>query len=181
VAIEPTEKIRALFATYSNEGENNMGLDMYLEARKHIPKVDWAHSSQNQMAVNPQFALVATASKMDHIATDIYGASIEVVCAYWRKANAIHKWFVQFVQEGVDDCETYTVSVTQLKQLRDLCQKAVDSKNPALLPPQEGFFFGGTDIDQWYWKSITDTIEQLDRILNLPDIEELNFFYHSSW
>ena len=24
--------------------------------------------------------------------------------ASWRKANAIHKWFVDNVQDGVDDC-----------------------------------------------------------------------------
>lgn len=154
---------------------------MYLEASKHIPKVDWAHSSQDHMAVNPQFALVATASKMDHVATDIYGATIDVVCAYWRKANAIHGWFVKNVQKGVDDCDNYYVGIDQLKELKSLCQKTLEEKNPSLLPPTEGFFFGGTDIDQWYWEEITNTIAQLDRIFNLPDIDELGFSYHSSW
>jgi len=131
--------------------------------------------------VNPQFALVATASKMDHVATDIYGATIDVVCAYWRKANAIHGWFVKNVQKGVDDCDNYYVGIDQLKELKSLCQKTLEEKNPSLLPPTEGFFFGGTDIDQWYWEEITNTIAQLDRIFNLPDIDELGFSYHSSW
>lgn len=154
---------------------------MYLEASKHIPKVDWAHTSRDKMAVNPQFALVATATKMDNVATDIYGATIEVVCAYWRKANAIHGWFVKNVQKGVDDCDNYDVGIDQLKELKALCQKTLEEKNPSLLPPTEGFFFGGTDIDQWYWESITDTIAQLDRIFNLPDLDQLGFSYHSSW
>jgi hypothetical protein len=154
---------------------------MYLEASKHIPKVDWAHTSRDKMAVNPQFALVATASKMDNVATDIYGATIEVVCAYWRKANAIHGWFVKNVQKGVDDCGNYDVGIDKLKELKALCQKTLEEKNPSLLPPTEGFFFGGTDIDQWYWESITDTITQLDRIFNLPDLDQLGFSYHSSW
>ena len=41
---------------------------------------------------------------------------------YWRKANAIHKWFVENVQEGVDDCGEYEVTVEQLTELRDLCK-----------------------------------------------------------
>jgi len=30
---------------------------------------------------------------------------------YWRKANHIHKWFVDNVQNGVDECLTYQVSI----------------------------------------------------------------------
>ena len=29
---------------------------------------------------------------------------------YWRKANQIHKWFVDNVQGGIDDCRPYPVS-----------------------------------------------------------------------
>lgn len=154
---------------------------MYLEASKHIPKVNWQESTRDKMAINPTFALVAKASKMEHISSDIYGANVEIVCAYWRKANAIHNWFVTNVQKGEDDCDTYNVSVEQLVELKNLCVKAQNTKDPNLLPPREGFFFGSTDIDEWYWESIQDTIEQITRILELPDLVELNFSYHSSW
>ena len=33
---------------------------------------------------------------------------------YWRKANQIHKWFVDNVQDGVDDCGEYKVTKEQL-------------------------------------------------------------------
>lgn len=36
---------------------------------------------------------------------------------YWRKANAIHKWFVDNVQDGEDNCADYYVSREQLKEL----------------------------------------------------------------
>ena len=42
--------------------------------------------------------------------------------AYWRKANAIHKWFVDNVQNGTDDCGKYRVTVDQLKQLVKACK-----------------------------------------------------------
>lgn len=42
--------------------------------------------------------------------------------AYWRKANQIHKWFVDNVQKGEDDCGYYKVSKKKLEELRDLCK-----------------------------------------------------------
>ena len=44
-------------------------------------------------------------------------ADDEVQVGYWRKANHIHKWFVDEVQEGIDDCGEYEVSHEQLKDL----------------------------------------------------------------
>jgi hypothetical protein len=58
---------------------------------------------------------------------------------------------------------------------------AITNKDPNLLPPREGFFFGGTDIDEWYWRDIEDTRKQLRRLINLPEFEELSFYYQSSW
>lgn len=37
--------------------------------------------------------------------------------AYWRKANAIHRWFVENVQNGADDCGHYPVTGGQLQEL----------------------------------------------------------------
>lgn len=44
----------------------------------------------------------------------------EVAC--WRKANAIHKWFVDNIQDGNDDCGVYEVSEEQLRELLELCK-----------------------------------------------------------
>lgn len=44
---------------------------------------------------------------------------------YWRKANAIHRWFVQNVQGGVDDCGTYIVTREQLEQLKATCEQVL--------------------------------------------------------
>lgn len=42
--------------------------------------------------------------------------------AYWRKANAIHNWFVNNVQDGVDDCKEYDFGVEQMQELVDICK-----------------------------------------------------------
>lgn len=48
---------------------------------------------------------------------------IEEEAAYWRKANQIHKWFVDNVQDGSDDCKEYYVSRKQLEELLSLCKR----------------------------------------------------------
>lgn len=47
--------------------------------------------------------------------------------AYWRKANQIHRWFVENVQDGVDNCDYYKVSKEQLEELLDLCKEILDN------------------------------------------------------
>lgn len=109
-------------------------------------------------------------------------ATLEVQVAYWRKANHIHKWFVDHVQDGNDDCEEYRVSRDQLQLLLDNCKLVLMNKEeaPKLLPRQEGFFFGSYEYDEYYWLDIQDTIEQLEKILNEYP-EEWDFKYQSSW
>jgi hypothetical protein len=46
---------------------------------------------------------------------------------YWRKANAIHLWFVKNVQNGVDDCGEYYVSKDQLQDLLDTVNTVLES------------------------------------------------------
>lgn len=50
--------------------------------------------------------------------------------AYWRKANEIHNYFVEYAQHGVDDCGTYDVSK---KQLEDLLYKCKEVERIAVL------------------------------------------------
>ena len=161
---------------------------MYLSAKKHFAKINWQALQANDElsynspeAVYPKFNDLLELTQLSNVATDIYGATVEVTCAYWRKANQVHAWFVNNVQGGNDNCGEYYVSQDKLKELRDLCQKALDNRDPNLLPPQDGFFFGGTDIDEWYWQDLKNTIAQLDRVFALPQLSDLSFSYNSSW
>ena len=165
-----------------------MGLDMYLHAKKYVEKIDWNKLHNNSdlemnspEVIFPQFNQVVEIAGLQDVAHDIYGASVEVTCAYWRKANMIHKWFVDNVQNGEDDCDSYYVSQNQILELLTTARQCLFTKDPSLLPPQAGFFFGNTDIDEWYWRDIKDTIKKLDRLFALPDFDQLSFSYHSSW
>lgn len=156
-----------------------MGLDMYLSANKHIAKTKWEGNGNS--SIYPQFEEVIKAADLTGVDNDIYGATIKVNVAYWRKANQIHKWFVDNIQEGEDNCRSYYVSKEKLSELLALAKRAYLEKNPNLLPPSDGFFFGGTQIDEWYWNDLDMTIQQLERVLSLPNLDELDLEYQASW
>lgn len=129
---------------------------------------------------------------------------------YWRKANAIHQWFVDNIQNGNDDCEDYRVTQKDLQILIDtlkevynsLCNKEMITKKvqdgsieyeikvfkeedleiaKQLLPTQEGFFFGGTEYDEYYFEQIKDTLNDLQIINECFDFENNYLIYGSSW
>jgi hypothetical protein len=151
-----------------------MGLDMYLEARKFTSKEYF----------NPELyaKLVKAVDKPE--LTDFPSIEIKVKVAYWRKANQIHQWFVNYVQNGKDDCGTYHVTREQLMQLQTLCKSVLKDKNLSMafaaLPTQDGPFFGNTNYDEYYFGDLEDTINQIQDVLdNYPEDWSLN--YHSSW
>jgi len=168
-----------------------MGLDMYLEARKHIEKIDWKKLDKDNYgaetcyseATFPQWNNVVESAGLTTIVDreSIYGVNVSVTVAYWRKVNSVHNWFVNNIQGGNDNCGEYYVPQDKLRELVRLCTLAVTNKDPNLIPPQEGFFFGGTDIDEWYWRGLMNTIEQIQQLIDRPDFEELSFYYTSSW
>jgi hypothetical protein len=102
--------------------------------------------------------------------------------AYWRKANAIHHWFVENVQRGIDDCKEYEVTKAQLEELLSTVNKVLDDFSLAeeLLPTTTGFFFGGTEYDEAYLEDLKITKESLDRILK-EHCDTDTYYYQSSW
>ncbi len=154
-----------------------MGLDMYLSKRTYVKR--WDHQKperQHEVIVN------RGGKPREDIDSSRISEVIEQVM-YWRKANHIHKWFVDNVQDGVDDCREYWVSEEQIKELLNLCEEVLESKDSDMLPTSEGFFFGGTDIDDYYYIEVADTIKALTNELSLviENNSSSDFYYQSSW
>lgn len=168
-----------------------MGLDMYLYARKYVSGVDYSRTNDELVSTpNPIFTSIISSVGMtiDELSEDYPSVQLALKVGYWRKDNQIHSWFVSNVQDGEDDCREYFVSREQLLELRDVCRKVVADNSLAgdLLPPQGGFFFGSTELDEWYFQGVEQTIAILDRILTNPKFEETgmaswDFYYQSSW
>ena len=150
-----------------------MGLDMYLSAKRYLSSYDEADQK--------------IAKNIEAMPTGRQGMRVkEISCEamYWRKANAIHKWFVDNVQDGVDNCDSYVVEKEHLQALRDTCQQVLDDNALAgeLLPPSAGFFFGTTDITDYYFDDLRDTVEALDKALAFAQRDRWSTFtYQSSW
>ena len=99
---------------------------------------------------------------------------------YWRKANAIHNWFVANVQDGEDNCQPHHVSREQLVELKGICKEVLEDKSKAarLLPTRAGFFFGSTDYDEGYYFDLQYTVEKIDEVL---EDSRFAFFEYCSW
>jgi hypothetical protein len=99
---------------------------------------------------------------------------------YWRKANAIHGWIVQNVQDGKDECQQYIFSKEKMTELLELCYTVLsDIHNKShLLPTTSGFFFGNYEVDDWYIDSLMETIDILEECLDNPSEE---YIYQASW
>ena len=100
-----------------------MGLDMYLHKRTYVK--NWEHtpeSSKYQISIKRgEKEVEKTAIDPDKIVYIIQDAGC------WRKANAIHRWFVENVQDDNDDCKTYYVSAEQLKTLLDVVNQVLNA------------------------------------------------------
>lgn len=146
-----------------------MGLDMYLNAKRYL----W----HDETELKAQLAAVMPNSPGEP-------QELTVRVLYWRKANAIHAWFVTHVQDGKDDCHEVSVSLKDLTVLRDTCREVLadHKKAPTLLPTQEGFFFGGTEYDKYYFDDLMETDAGLTKIIDrAEDYTKWDFTYHSYW
>ena len=154
-----------------------MGLDMYLEGRKFV-------SNYSDKAVYDKLVDMAGLSHKEIPHSNFGTISLEVM--YWRKVNAVHNWFVNNVQDGVDDCKQYHVDRDKLVELMETCKRVVNNKDDLsiaeeLLPTGSGFFFGDTDYEEYYFEGLLDTIEAIERILKNPAFDGMDFYYQSSW
>lgn len=152
-----------------------MGLDMYLYKKNYIWSGDWVKPEDKQEVIVKKGNDVD-----DKIKPERVRYVVEEV-GYWRKANQIHQWFVENVQQGEDDCGSYYVSREHLEELLGICKKIKEDNSLAeqLLPTQSGFFFGGTEYTEWYFQDIDNTIEIVEECLS--DDSADTFEYHSSW
>jgi hypothetical protein len=195
-----------------------MGLDMNLYKRMYVQNWDhFAPEHRWQITITkggqPVDPKLIDASRLVYIEQEL---------GYWRKANAIHNWFVVNCADGVDECQTIHVERSQLQTLLDTVTKILDSAKvipgqvhvgtsyasdgaggtiitenyedgyvmshesvvlaQELLPSKQGFFFGGTDYDEWYLDSLRATRTILEDALSHPEDDIwADFVYRASW
>lgn len=156
-----------------------MGLDMYLSGKRYISKHFNEGDTERAEAIQKLFPELAEIPGKFGDTSPVKEVSIDV--GYWRKANAVHDWFVRECQDGEDECRPHYVSREKLTELKELCEKVLANRKSAseLMPTSSGFFFGSQEYDQYYFEDLEQTVEIVDRALTLP--KEWDFEYRSSW
>ena len=168
-----------------------MGLDMYLYVEKYVSRKDYQRDDKGDVVSYDTQAftdIVTALGAQSIIDPDSWtGITVRVPVGYWRKANAIHSYIVRNHANGVDECQDIGLSRNDLMHLRNFCQLAVDGyeQNGSTvfaedhLPPQSGFFFGSTEMDEWYFNDLKSTIHIIERCLEDEDNDW--FIYRASW
>ena len=151
-----------------------MGLDMYLRKNTYIG-ANYEHNKVSGVIE------IKKDGKEIPIQFNRVSTIIEEV-GYWRKANHIHNWFVEKCQDGVDECQKTYIDIEQLTDLLQVCKIVINNKDLAseLLPTSSGFFFGGTEYDEYYFNDIQYTIELIESLFK-EDNTNSSFYYSSSW
>jgi hypothetical protein len=147
-----------------------MGLDMYLTAKRYI--YTFGDDDKDLRDVLEQLKV-----------NDMPIKELSYEAGYWRKANQIHKWFVDNVQGGVDNCGEYLVDMKALERLLELVNEVLRNKEKAdrLLPTTNGFFFGDISYDESYFDDLINTKAIIENVLSIVELRKYDIYYSSSW
>jgi hypothetical protein len=155
-----------------------MGLDMYLGASfyfggyEHIKATEKKHFD----------AITNLIGIQDLVSPHAPSVTVKVPVMYWRKANAIHGWFIDHCsRDQVDDCQPIYVGRSDLEKLLEAVTKEINREEDSGLEPRDGCFFGSQKKDEWYYEQVEDTRKDLQKILADERLKYADFTYHASW
>lgn len=191
-----------------------MGLDMYLYRTKKVEGLsaedyEAVDNAVSNVDLKKDFVSIENSMDRDKY-SPVFAELNEVVkqrgkyskwCSifedigYWRKANAIHRFFVKETQDDIDECQTSIVPKEVLEDLLDRCKRVLKLKKiylndgiikdgvgaEEILPTTSGFFFGGTEFDEWYFQDVADTKRIITKVLKDTDFDKQVICYRASW
>jgi len=163
-----------------------MGLDMYFYLNRYDSRSKW---DDEKLANDGEVSQVQYPKALKSLEDYIYDRNFMSVeskyqVGYFRKFNALHAYIVDNFANGVDECQEIEIDETDLqKMLNDLVQVDNDhSKAEELLPTRSGFFFGGTEYDDWYFSDVKDAIKMIKLIMEVKaNNKEYYLSYRASW
>ena len=178
-----------------------MGLDMYLNRHTYVGNKHREKDQQLRVVIPKNQEGATFPIPQGSIKRERISYIVEEV-GYWRKFNALHSWFVENVQDGMDDCRSTYCSKTDLEELlrvleHDLayleslsfeenededCTIGEFLEKPDLdkmeLQPTTGFFFGSQEVDHWFLEDIKYSIPIIKEAI---EDKQGSYYYTSSW
>jgi hypothetical protein len=99
-----------------------------------------------------------------------------------RKENHIHKAIQGITGQTVENCNYLFLTKEQVEHLVERLRLVLKYPDQAslILPTQEGFFFGGTQYDEYYYKDIEAELLDFELILNEWD-DNARYAYWAWW
>lgn len=183
-----------------------MGLDMYLYRKTYVE--NWSFQKPEE---KHEITVKKGGETRTDIDPNKISFIVEKV-GYWRKFNALHGWFVDNLADGKDECQEIFVMIDDLKNVLGVlkevhsvlndCPKVVKEEVDAitnetyensyyecsdkineLLPPRGGFFFGSTDIDDYFKRDVEESITMLEDIIGKHNDNrfDITYYYQASW
>lgn len=159
-----------------------MGLDMYLYLEKYESVGRWDDDADQKMKGFYPKELEGFAE--ENSKRNFLSKQTSYQVGYWRKENAIHNWIVEHCAGGVDDQRKTYLTAEQAKELLQACKEVLtdNSKAKELLPTTDGFFFGSTDYDEWYFEGLEYTVHLLEEVIKFIDKDpNWDIIYEADW
>lgn len=129
-----------------------MGLDMYL-TKKVYAGLNYEHNRKK----GKKTEVIINGEKYDENKLE----SLVFSEAYWRKANQFHKYFVDNVQNGDDDCEEHVIEDKEvIENLLRIC-KDIREKCPLV----DGMVKNGSHYEKGQW---VDNME-IGKVMTNPE------------
>ena len=178
-----------------------MGLDMYFYLKEKRPVAGWARGNDDEYKAFGRYdakegAVDETAYPEDikELADYIYKTNYKSAfinmdgfrmyqIGYFRKFNALHNYIVNNLAEGIDECQEIEITKDNLYALLDKLIRVDNNKDLAHseLPTADGFFFGNTAYDDWYFSNVKEAIEMCKLFLTKIDFNKYDLIYQASW
>lgn len=120
---------------------------------------DWKiHPYTNQILDFPELeALLQKEAEQSYLEYDAYFRKVNFLFKYYEDRGKMHDQYYAFTDaDDIDD-------------IIDRCERILKDHSLAneLLPTQSGFFFGGTDYDDWYFSDVKDCLKQMKKYRKL--------------
>ena len=172
-----------------------MGLDMFLYGEYEVPAYECGKTHSDLMDAyrreptkGKRLEKIRQAcglpTNLPVECEDFTWIDIRFPLAKWRKANSIHKWFIDNCApkdhkgKPIDDCKPIHIPDIKLKELDTLLDHLLKTKglidNPTakkVLPTTAGCFFGSTEYDEWYWENLEYTSKRIKAVLNYQETQ----------
>ncbi|MDC9612889.1 hypothetical protein PSI19_03125 [Xenorhabdus khoisanae] len=120
------------------------------------------------------------ADDKENTQNDVFDVNTKVEVGYFRKVNFLFYWIKNNVK-SIENREPILIPQDVLKKLSSDLDKLIPANCQELFPTCNGFFFGSTEYDEYYWLDVESVRAWVKGILNDFDFDNQNLYFWAWW